>query len=71
LSELNIDSSSGCFIKYTFPGEIDATDLDLNAIEGKGMLVDSTGAISLFSSEDVKHNLDSGELPQWIALPGC
>jgi len=32
---------------------------DITAIEGKGMLVDSTGAISVFSAENVKHNLDS------------
>ena len=36
----HIDSDRVCYVKYTFPSELDISELDYSSIEGQGMLVD-------------------------------
>jgi len=43
-----IDSTGKCFVKYTFPDELDISGLDLDTIQGKGLFVDRTGFIKSF-----------------------
>jgi hypothetical protein len=38
-----IEPSTGCFIKYTFPAEIDISEVDASSITGTGLLVDQDG----------------------------
>lgn len=41
--DIEIDPSEGCWVKYTFPPEIDAQSMDLEEIVAKGMFVDASG----------------------------
>ena len=38
-----IDSNGGCYVKYTFPAEIDISEVEVNSITGTGLLVDQDG----------------------------
>tara|TARA_B110000285_G_scaffold210174_1_gene251814 strand:- start:145 stop:318 length:174 start_codon:yes stop_codon:yes gene_type:complete len=40
-TDILIDAQDGCFVKYTFPPELDATYIDLTDVHGSGMLVGS------------------------------
>lgn len=44
----HIDSDAGCFVKYTFPEEIDISQVDLKNIRGSDMLVDREGAVHTY-----------------------
>jgi hypothetical protein len=44
-----IDSDKGCYVKYTFPDEIDISSIDKTNIQGSGMFVDDGGAIHTFT----------------------
>jgi hypothetical protein len=59
--EMSLSSSEGCFVKYTFPVEVDPQTLALNDIQAKGMFVSESGLIFNPEVSQVKHNFDSGE----------
>lgn len=61
--EIELNPSSGCFLKYTFPVEIDPREIILNEIQ------DNFGSSP--DTSQVKHNFGSGVSPYWIAIPGC
>jgi len=46
-----IESDQGCYVKITFPDEIDISSVDLTNIQGTGMLVDGDGAVNTFSDD--------------------
>lgn len=67
-----IESMGYCYVKYTFPEELDVSDLDLSGIKGSDMFVDETGAVRVFNESLIYHNFDiDTETQKWIALPGC
>jgi hypothetical protein len=71
-SDILIESIGYCHVKYTFPKELDVSELDLAGIKGSDMLVDETGSIRMFDLSVVKNNFDNEtEEEKWIALPGC
>ena len=53
-TSLNVGPSSGCFVRYTFPEDVDASGLDLANIEGKGLFLGSRGGAS---AEVIDHDL--------------
>lgn len=53
-TSLNVGPSSGCYVRYTFPENVDASGLDLTNIEGKGLFLGSRGAES---TEVIDHDL--------------
>jgi hypothetical protein len=46
-----IESDQGCYVKITFPDEIDISSVDLTNIQGTDMLVDEDGAVNTFSDD--------------------
>jgi hypothetical protein len=46
-----VEVSSDCFVKYTFPNEIDISEIDLTDIQGSGMLVDQDGNVQVFTDD--------------------
>jgi hypothetical protein len=70
-TDFPIDTKSGCLVRYEFPIEIDATDLNLDTIQATGLFASSMDETVLIDQSSIRHNLDSGETPQWIIVPGC
>ena len=58
-----------CYVKYTFPPEVDISGLDLTKIEGKGLFIDRSGAIKTFDSRFLLNKFNAAE--RWIVLKGC
>jgi hypothetical protein len=46
-----VEPSANCYVKYTFPDEIDVSEMDLTDIQGSGMLVDQDGEIQVFTAD--------------------
>ena len=68
-TDIDITSGSGCFIKYTFPQEVDLSGI-LPTFTGSGMLSTAAGELSDLTA--VAHNLGvTEELVKWIAVEGC
>jgi hypothetical protein len=64
-SGIPINLTSKCFVKYTFPDQIDISNLDLTDIEANGMFFDKSKLV-------FKHNLNStGQSKKYIVLQGC
>ena len=57
-----------CFVKLTFPREIDISKVDPTKVEGKGMLVDSEGEVSF---PVISNNFEDESGEHWIILSGC
>jgi hypothetical protein len=47
-SDTLIESIGYCHVKYTFPKELDVTNLDLSKIKGTDMFVDETGSLRVY-----------------------
>lgn len=62
-SDVPIRSGEKCFVKMTIPPELDFSQVDLNDILTKGMLVDAAG-------KKITKVSDS-EIPSWVMLEGC
>lgn len=54
-----IESMGYCYVKYSFPQELDVSDLDLSGIKGSDMFVDETGSVRIFDESLVYHNFDN------------
>ena len=62
-------NSGLCYVKYTFPPEVDISGLDLNQIEGKGLFIDRSGSFKTFDSRFLVNKFNAVE--RWIVLQGC
>lgn len=65
-----MDNTGLCFVKYTFPREIDISGIDLNyTIDGRGLFIQEDGTPRTFSGRYMvnKYNLEE----RWIYLKGC
>jgi len=54
-SYIDIGSNDGCYVKYTFPPEIDAQYLNLNEVFATGMFVQENGDASFIDPETIIH----------------
>jgi hypothetical protein len=69
-SEVPLDITDGCYVKYTFPKEIDANRMDLSSISGKGLFLDSDGkSSSSILMVAMLENTDHED--NYIILEGC
>jgi len=48
-----------CYVKYSFPQELDVSDFDISGIKGSDMFVDETGSVRIFDESLVYHNFDN------------
>lgn len=61
-----------CYVKYTFPPELDVSELNLEDVKGSDMFIDETGSLRVFNETHITHNFDNeDEVEKWIILPGC
>jgi hypothetical protein len=69
-ADLALNIRDGCYVKYTFPSELDVTGMDLETLAGEGLLLDSDGQSS---SSVLKYSMlekTDGE-DSYIVLEGC
>lgn len=60
-----LEFNDGCYIKITFPEEIDISNMNFDDITGSGLLANVDGTEQMFTSDKIM----TGD--QWIALKGC
>ena len=58
-----------CYVKFTFPQEIDISGIDLDQIQGKGLFIDRSGSIKQWRSRYINNQYNLAE--RWIFLDGC
>ena len=62
-SDVPLISNRECLVHYTFPSELDVSNLDSSLVSGSGMFVDENGEIS--------NSLVVSAQGQTISLRGC
>lgn len=62
-----IETTGECFVKITFPEEIDVSGVILENIQGSGLFIDETGSIITYDADDIVSNLDEN----WLMVHGC
>lgn len=69
-SEIPMDITGSCYVKYTFPSELDVTMMDLTSISGTGLLLDSDG---LSTASILKKSMleNTNHENNFIVLKGC
>lgn len=68
-TDLDVTSGDGCFVKYTFPQEVDLSGLHPE-FAGAGMLVAADGDVGAFVAKGDNLRVTE-ELVKWIAIEGC
>ena len=57
-----------CFVKITFPDELDITTMETEKITGRGSFVNAEGEVT---NPLIKHNLDDESALKYVLLKGC
>jgi hypothetical protein len=71
-SNIDVSSKDGCYVKYTFPEEMNLSKIQLAKIQGTGMLVGQDGEKAYYEAIDSNINLSEDDgLAKWLVIEGC